>query len=251
MKMDYKKKIKHLVDMINKLKYDSLTGFYTRVYFDNFLYEKLERKLEKNGGTVVFYDLNRLKEINNKYGYEFGDLYIKMCAYAIKTRGGKGVYIRLGGDEFLSIHTEKVDVKSCLAYTAFYKHIPPMNNPFNTKTLNLRNVIRMLGEKVLNEKPKTPTFKDVVEILNEFDFNIVPREDIDDENVYGVTIYPTDDMRGEILVIKELNDEERKKTIIHELLHAYSFIKGYDWDEKKVEEETEKIYKQLYKIPQR
>ena len=99
-----RKIIEHFKDIVRSLKYDSLTGFLTRTYFDKILFDKAEKRLIQEGGSIVHYDLNNLKLINTQYGYEAGDLLIKYCAKRIKVLGGFGIYVRLGGDEFLSIH---------------------------------------------------------------------------------------------------------------------------------------------------
>ncbi|MBR5909439.1 MAG: diguanylate cyclase [Schwartzia sp.] len=53
--------------------------------------------------TVFMFDLNRLKEINDEYGHECGDLAIADTAAMLKTVFGKDKLYRIGGDEFIAI----------------------------------------------------------------------------------------------------------------------------------------------------
>ncbi len=108
--------------------------------------------------------------------------------------------------------------------------------------------------------------KDFIEILTIFDFKYIEREEIEDpshkRNLYGCIIYPSEVEkvnkyskklskilydRGEILIIKDLTPVQQRKTIIHEFLHAYSYLHNLKWDEREVEERTNKLYNKLYK----
>jgi len=75
---------------------DTLTGCYTRAYFENF------RPPEKY--SVVFIDLDQFKPVNDILGHEAGD---KVLAAFGKTLAenlkGQDVAVRWGGDEFILI----------------------------------------------------------------------------------------------------------------------------------------------------
>ena len=53
--------------------------------------------------TIFMFDLNGVKEVNDKYGHECGDLMIADAADALKTVFGKESLYRIGGDEFVAI----------------------------------------------------------------------------------------------------------------------------------------------------
>jgi len=81
---------------------DALTGLYNQSYYKQYL-ENTETK-----GTVgvIFFDINGLKDVNDKNGHERGDLLIRKCAESVKAIcDGKSdsIAFRLGGDEFLAI----------------------------------------------------------------------------------------------------------------------------------------------------
>ena len=67
--------------------------------------------------TVFVFDLNSLKEINDKYGHECGDMAITDTAEALKAVLGKENLYRIGGDEFIAVFdgARQPDAARCLA----------------------------------------------------------------------------------------------------------------------------------------
>ena len=61
--------------------------------------------------TVVVFDVNSLKELNDNYGHECGDIYIKATAKAIAEVFGVADTYRIGGDEFAIILDKSSDKK--------------------------------------------------------------------------------------------------------------------------------------------
>ncbi len=98
---------KRIIEIVNRLKYDSLTGFYTRTYFDKILFPFICKEVIEKNWSVCFIlaDIDNLKYFNDKFGYEKGDEYIKKCASLIKEniKEFPNYKIRMGGDEFLVI----------------------------------------------------------------------------------------------------------------------------------------------------
>lgn len=89
-----------------KLAYtDVLTGLNNRTAFELDLKELERDPARKSAVTLVAYDLNRLKEINDRYGHAAGDAYIKKMAGLIRESrlGGQGGHYRIGGDEFATV----------------------------------------------------------------------------------------------------------------------------------------------------
>jgi diguanylate cyclase (GGDEF)-like protein len=77
---------------------DALTGAKSRAFFDeniNMLFETEEEC------TFIFIDIDRLKYVNDTYGHEEGDKYIKHIVERIKSHfRSTDILFRLGGDEF-------------------------------------------------------------------------------------------------------------------------------------------------------
>jgi diguanylate cyclase (GGDEF)-like protein len=83
--------------------YDSLTRLPNRRLF----YEKLDKAIQESKAgfeilAVILIDLNRFKEINDRYGHQAGDEVLKLTAGIIEEVVGPiGMASRLGGDEFV------------------------------------------------------------------------------------------------------------------------------------------------------
>ena len=83
---------------------DVLTGMGNRnAYFE--VKEKLNKKLTKGNVdfAVAIFDINGLKNANDDYGHETGDLMIVSVAEILKMFFKKGTLFRVGGDEFVAL----------------------------------------------------------------------------------------------------------------------------------------------------
>jgi diguanylate cyclase (GGDEF)-like protein len=87
---------------------DALTGLYNRRFAEQRLAAEVARSARKGHPlTVVLFDLNEFKYINDTYGHPAGDLVLQEFAAALNhaIRGGD-LAVRMGGDEFLLILPE-------------------------------------------------------------------------------------------------------------------------------------------------
>lgn len=84
---------------------DVLTGFYNRSYAEETM-AAMQR--ENTGFILCFIDLDGLKYVNDHFGHEEGDRYLRMVAEQIRRgcRSGRDFLCRYGGDEFLVLFTE-------------------------------------------------------------------------------------------------------------------------------------------------
>ncbi len=96
---------------------DSLTGLSNYRYFNKRLGEEINRcKRYKRKLSLVFFDLDGLKQINDKYGHLAGDEILRKLASIIKgTIRSIDIVARYGGDEFCIIMPE-VDEDTCRAF---------------------------------------------------------------------------------------------------------------------------------------
>lgn len=117
-------------DMIERHKieherdYDSLTGLCN---FDIFR-EKVEEFIchgDVGCAAVVMLDLDCFKGINDSYGHDWGDIYLRICADFLREFDGeKGIAARRSGDEFcLFLHnfSSKAEIMECME--KFYKKL--------------------------------------------------------------------------------------------------------------------------------
>lgn len=84
---------------------DPLTGISNRRRFDQLLHSELDRTGEAGTALAVAYvDLDGLKEINDYFGHDAGDLVLQETARRLCHVGAEsGMVSRLGGDEFAII----------------------------------------------------------------------------------------------------------------------------------------------------
>lgn len=95
-------------DMIKRLQieqerdYDRLTGLYNRGGLENFLASCFEKPEEFCESALVMIDADNLKVVNDTYGHEGGDAYLKQLAALLEQFApGHSAAARLGGDEFV------------------------------------------------------------------------------------------------------------------------------------------------------
>jgi two-component system, cell cycle response regulator len=85
---------------------DGLTGVYVRKYGETRLTEELARIRRYSGSVaVIFFDIDRFKDINDSLGHQVGDQALREIAQAIQVclRQDIDLVCRYGGDEFIVI----------------------------------------------------------------------------------------------------------------------------------------------------
>ncbi len=81
--------------------HDALTGLYNRKAFLSRLTELLDNTRDMGCAALLMMDLDNLKLINDNYGHERGDAYIRMAATTLtKNLSSKALVSRISGDEF-------------------------------------------------------------------------------------------------------------------------------------------------------
>jgi len=92
-----------------KLAYtDLLSGYENRMAFEHKLRECKELVAEGKNVTVIVFDVNNLKTINDSEGHEAGDKYLKNTADIIfDNLKGIGTLYRIGGDEYTVVFADR------------------------------------------------------------------------------------------------------------------------------------------------
>lgn len=87
---------------------DPLTGLYNRRFFDEAMEQQIESaRRYKRELTLVLFDLDHLKKINDTSGHSAGDQALKAFARLLKeTARAADIVCRIGGDEFAALLPE-------------------------------------------------------------------------------------------------------------------------------------------------
>lgn len=85
--------------------FDKLTGLHNRRYIDTVLERELAlAKRHGNELSLLFFDIDNFKEINDNHGHGVGDLYLQLVADIIRTtKRTEDIACRYGGEEMLLI----------------------------------------------------------------------------------------------------------------------------------------------------
>jgi len=82
---------------------DTLTETYNRLHFNDFLEAEID-KVKRYGGTfsIIFFDLDHFKQINDTHGHNIGDNILKEVTDIIKSANrSSDIFARYGGEEFV------------------------------------------------------------------------------------------------------------------------------------------------------
>lgn len=82
---------------------DGLTGAYNRLYFQDNLQIEFRKALEGNYSlSLLMFDIDHFKRINDTHGHLYGDLVLKSIAAFIKKKlRREDIFARFGGEEFV------------------------------------------------------------------------------------------------------------------------------------------------------
>lgn len=89
----------------NSYKFDGLTGLYTRAFFDETLEREIARsKRYESELSIIFFDLDDFKKINDRHGHQAGDKILKTVAEVIMSEiRTEDFPARYGGEEIVVI----------------------------------------------------------------------------------------------------------------------------------------------------
>ena len=100
--------IAHMAD------HDPLTGLLNRRHFQRALEGWIEYAVRYNRkGTLLFIDVDKFKEVNDRYGHKAGDQYLTtVAALLTKTLRSTDIVARWGGDEFAAFLPETTGLEA-------------------------------------------------------------------------------------------------------------------------------------------
>ena len=108
---------------------DGMTGLFNRRYFEEYIKKEAVRaERKKKKFTVIGLDLDHLKQINDKYGHNYGDMAIKAIAEVLKSNARSiDIPARMGGEEFNLILPGVDSAGGCIAAERIRKAIEAVN----------------------------------------------------------------------------------------------------------------------------
>lgn len=116
---------------------DGLTGLANRRYFEScFEKEFLRAKRYNNKLTVVMFDIDYFKGVNDTYGHQCGDYVLKQISKAaLQTFRQTDMIFRFGGEEFVVILTETDLEQAKIPLERFRKTIETLNVEYQNQTI--------------------------------------------------------------------------------------------------------------------
>lgn len=116
------------MDRISDLAYtDTLTGVKSKTAYDEEVRRLNENIVEGfHQFGIIMFDINGLKEMNDTYGHDAGDAYIKNSCRLICTTYKHSPVFRIGGDEFIAVLRGQDLLNSQKLMCRFYERMQKM-----------------------------------------------------------------------------------------------------------------------------
>lgn len=103
-----RKVMDHYGQLVRKeMQLDELTSVYSFSYGEKLIKEALR----DTRGSLILYDLDHFREVNDEYGFVQGDYYLKLVADAIIEMDSEAIIARYGGDQFVAFYKGVTDEK--------------------------------------------------------------------------------------------------------------------------------------------
>lgn len=131
--------IKVFEDKLKSIKYDSLTGLFSRASFDETLAQEAARAERYDTDlSLIFYDLDNFKHINDTYGHYAGDIALKKVSEIIlKEIRSVDFAARYGGEEIVVLLPKTGKVNALMLGDRIRKKIEETPIKYNNQTFNL------------------------------------------------------------------------------------------------------------------
>lgn len=118
---------------------DELTGLSNRRYFEScFEKEFLRTQRYKNKLTLVMFDIDYFKKVNDTYGHQCGDYVLKQISNAaLQTFRKTDTVFRFGGEEFVVILTETDTAHAIIPLERFRKTVETLDIIYQNQKINV------------------------------------------------------------------------------------------------------------------
>ena len=142
---------KTLIEMNTR---DSLTGIYNRKFLENQLQNELKRfKRGLRPFSLIMFDIDFFKKINDTYGHLCGDFVLKsLTSTVLSTIRSTDILARFGGEEFFCVLPE-TDIDSAIHLAETLRKVVE-NKTFTFQDITIQLTIS-LGVTVMDEEIKS------------------------------------------------------------------------------------------------
>lgn len=126
-------------EALDSLKYDSLTGLYTRRTFDDMFLRETDRAIRYGLElSVLFFDLDDFKEINDTFGHLAGDETLKHVAGIVMGEIRTiDVAVRYGGDEIVVVLPETGKVNALVLGERIRKRVEETKHEYEGQIISV------------------------------------------------------------------------------------------------------------------
>jgi len=120
-------------------RFDNLTGLYNRQSFDETLEREINRaKRHEQELSILFFDLDDFKEVNDSFGHQTGDEVLKQVAkIVLDEKRSEDLAARYGGEEIVVIMPETGKVDSLVLGERIRQRVEEMRIDLNGHTVRL------------------------------------------------------------------------------------------------------------------
>ncbi|MEA3547277.1 MAG: diguanylate cyclase [Thermodesulfobacteriota bacterium] len=124
---------------IRNIKYDKLTGLYTRHFFDDSLQREIGRaKRYETDLSILFLDLDDFKQVNDTFGHLAGDYVLASIAEIIRKQiRSEDIAARYGGEEIILILPETGKIQGLVLSERIREKIEKADFVFEDKKINM------------------------------------------------------------------------------------------------------------------
>ncbi|MZH02410.1 MAG: diguanylate cyclase [Nitrospinae bacterium] len=118
---------------------DGLTGLFNRRFFDEALEGEMNRAQRYDGSfSLIFFDLDHFKNLNDTYGHQAGDLTLKRVAeIMISEKRTEDLACRYGGEELVLLLPETQKINALVIAERIRQKVEDLKLEFDGKPFNV------------------------------------------------------------------------------------------------------------------
>ena len=119
------------ISLSERVSIDNLTGIKNRYYFDERIKEEVDlAKRQKVSFSLLLFDLDHFKLVNDNFGHDIGDKVLKRVTDAVsKIIRSYDIFARWGGEEFVVLMPNTTEAEAVLAAEKIRKAVEDIIHP--------------------------------------------------------------------------------------------------------------------------